>query len=85
MLASTHILLINMKLAQQFTSSDRVMLFPKVKFIVDLIQNTLGDGLAFKEGDSWKQRRKLLSKTFNFDYIKSLVPNIAVLFDRCYD
>jgi cytochrome P450 len=85
MLTSTHIILINMKLAQQMFNTDRFMFFPKFELMVDLMKHTLGNGLAFKEGDSWKQRRKLLSKTFNYDFLQKLVPGIAGLFDRCYD
>jgi len=37
LLNSTHILLINLKLAQQMFSTDRFMLFPKYKFMTNLI------------------------------------------------
>jgi len=74
-----------MKLAQEYMSTDRYMLFPKLKMTGDIIGATYAKGLFLKEGDSWKQRRKLLAKTFNFDYIKGMVPTIANLFGKCYD
>lgn len=46
------------------------MLFSGIKAVI-------GEGIAFSEGDIWKNKRKLLSKVFNFDLIKENIPKMV--------
>jgi cytochrome P450 len=46
-----------------------------------LLKHTIGEGLAFIEGEAWKERRKILSKAFSFDFIKQQIPLISKIFD----
>lgn len=50
-----------------------------------LLKHTIGEGLAFIEGEAWKERRKILSKAFSFDFIKQQIPLISKIFDQQYD
>jgi cytochrome P450 len=45
----------------------------------------LGEGIVLSEGETWKNKRKLLSKVFNFDLIKENIPKIIDICKRCYD
>lgn len=45
----------------------------------------LGEGLAFSEGDIWKNKRKLLSKVFNFELIKGNISKVSEICDKCFD
>lgn len=37
----------------------------------------LGAGLIFSEGETWKKKRKIMSKVFNFDLIKENIPKMV--------
>ena len=41
--------------------------------------------MVFTEGDPWKNKRKLMSKVFNFDLIKENIPKIAEICDKSFE
>jgi cytochrome P450 len=43
-----------------------------------------GKGFFFSEGEKWKNKRKVMSKIFNFDFITSQVPIISKIFDKLF-
>jgi cytochrome P450 len=45
--------------------------------MVEATKAAFGNGLVFSEGDIWKQKRKLLSKVFNYDLIQENIPKIS--------
>lgn len=54
-----------------------------------MLKEVIGDrNILVTEGDEWKSRRKLISKAFTFDFVKSLGPFIVlttnVVFDETY-
>ena len=44
-----------------------------------------GEGLLLSEGKTWKMKRKILNRIFNFDFIKSLTFRIAEVCDSALD
>jgi cytochrome P450 len=49
------------------------------------IKAVVGEGLVFSEAEVWKNKRRLMSKVFNFDLIKGNIAKIADICDKCYD
>lgn len=41
--------------------------------------------MVFTEGDLWKNKRKLMSKVFNFDLIRENIPKIAEICDKSFN
>lgn len=62
--------------------ADNVARHPKMKFIIQNIQRSLGHGIAFSEGDEWKRKRKIMNSVFNFDFITDCIPKIARICDE---
>jgi cytochrome P450 len=42
----------------------------------------LGRGTFFVEKAQWKQHRKMLSKIFNFDLVKTAIPKMSQICDN---
>eukprot|EP00922_Rhytidocystis_sp_ex-Travisia-forbesii_P066859 GHVS01099308.1.p1 GENE.GHVS01099308.1~~GHVS01099308.1.p1 ORF type:complete len:1272 (+),score=179.72 GHVS01099308.1:531-4346(+) len=61
----------------------RPSLFPKTPEILDQLRATLGDGLAFSEGEKWQRARKSLTGIFHFralqEYSSLVVANVCEL------
>lgn len=77
--------LVNPDLIKEFHSANLVNSYPKFDMLVAGTKAVFGEGLAFSEGEEWKNKRKLLSKIFNFELIKENIPKINEICDRCYD
>lgn len=45
----------------------------------------VGNGLIFSEGESWKRKRKIMSKVFNFELLTKNTDKICSVFDKYYD
>ena len=43
---------------------------------LSLFSSILGKGLITSEGSQWKNQRKILSSSFHFEFLKSILPNI---------
>jgi cytochrome P450 len=41
--------------------------------------------MIFSEGENWKNKRRIISKVFNFDLIKANIPKINAICDRWLD
>lgn len=58
-----------------------------ITFFLNLIFGK--ENIIFSEGDQWKKRRKIISKAFNFDYVKlfplTVVPIASEVFSREYE
>ena len=77
--------LIHPDLMKDFFSSDNLANYNKIRIQKGNMERLLGDGLLSCEGDTWKKKRKILNNVFNFDFIKSLAPKIALLCDKVLD
>jgi cytochrome P450 len=42
-------------------------------------------GVVVVEDQEWKNRKKILSKVFNYDFISSQIPNMAMIADKVFD
>ena len=76
--------LIHPDLVQEFLSGENIFIYVKTDFIKNFIRAT-GEGVVFSEGKVWKMKRKVLNEIFNFDFIKSLTPQIADSCDKILD
>ena len=70
-----------MNMGKEVLSAEKFQNLPKVQLSQQLLNHTIGEGLAFVEGAKWKDRRKIVSKAFNFDFLKSLIPLISEICD----
>jgi cytochrome P450 len=64
-------------LIKEFLSGSTPYKYPKISMMVEATKAAFGNGLVFSEGDIWKQKRKLLSKVFNYDLIQENIPKIS--------
>ena len=71
-------------LAQEFLSSEKLPFYKKSDLEKGAIIR-VGSGLVFSEGTEWKAKRKVLTQVFNFEFIKSLSPKIALASDKVLD
>lgn len=49
------------------------------------ITEIFGEGIVFSEGHTWKNKRRLFSKVFNYELLKASIPKIAALCDKNLD
>ena len=78
------ITLIEPTLGKELLSAEKLNIYPKETAVIEGIKLIMGEGLAFSEGDSWKNKRKLMSKVFSFDLIKENIPKITEICDRSF-
>ena len=51
-----------------------------------LMKEVVGDeNILLSEFDKWKKRRKIISKAFNFDFVKSLNPYIISTHNKVFN
>lgn len=79
------IFLVNPDLLKDFYSGNAQSLYRKHELLLSGIKAIMGEGIVFSEGDSWKNKRKLMSKVFNFDLIKENILKMAEICDKCFD
>lgn len=49
---------------------------------LDIISMLEGNGMFMAEGKQWKAQRKILSSSFNFEFLKSMLPEIQAISKR---
>ena len=62
----------SLELVKEYYMPDKVYTQKKAKELLPF----LGAGLASAEGIEWKNKRKVLSSVFNFELLKSNIPNM---------
>jgi len=84
MAGSPYILLHDPALIKEFClNTDN---YVKEPLILDLFAYLLGVGLVIVEGNQWKTQKKMLSSSFHFEFLNSILPNIQKLaFQRFSD
>jgi cytochrome P450 len=45
----------------------------------------LGNGIVFSDGYAWKNKRKIISKAFNFELLQENIPKIADICEDCFE
>lgn len=61
----------NPSLVNELLNPEKLPILPKAKFGFELLNFIVGQGLLNSEGEKWKNKRKIMSKVFNFEFIKS--------------
>jgi cytochrome P450 len=79
------IVLINPDLIKEFYNGNTPYIYKKIEIVEIGTKAVLGEGLVFSEGEIWKNKRKLMSKVFNFDLIKENIPTIVEICNNCYE
>ena len=69
---------VNLDLVKEYFMPEKVYTQKKVTFLFESITAILGKGLIFAEGNSWKNKRKVISSVFNFYLLKSNIPNMKI-------
>jgi cytochrome P450 len=67
---------INPDLIRDFLGSDKINIYQKAD-IFTKNRAMLGLGSFFVEKAQWKQHRKMLSKIFNFELVKTAIPKMC--------
>ncbi len=49
------------------------------------LKDVLGEGIVFSEGNTWKNKRKIISKVFNFELLMENIPKITDICDNWLD
>lgn len=68
-LSTPSLQLMSPELIKGFMQAENVPIYPKMKFLIQNIQRSLGHGIAFSEGNEWKRKRKIMNSVFNFDFL----------------
>jgi cytochrome P450 len=58
---------------------------PKNQAPLEVLFSIIKKGLVGVEGKAWRHRRKLLSKIFNFDFIKEEIPLMVAVADNVFN
>jgi hypothetical protein len=45
----------------------------------------IGNGLFFSEGDQWKNKKKIMSSVFNFEFIKGKIASSNEISNQVFD
>lgn len=72
---------VNTDLIKDFFKPD-ISSHKKIKTSIGGIKLVMGNGLVFRESDSWKKEKKIISKSFNFEFLVSHIPKMKKVFDR---
>jgi len=60
-------------------------MLPKVTLGLQVIRELAGKGFFFSEGEAWKNKRKMMSKIFHFDFVTAQTETIKKVCDRIFD
>jgi cytochrome P450 len=72
-------------LIREVLSPDTILKYKKLDLLVKGIKGVFGDGILFSEGDIWKNKRKIISKTFNFELLRENIPKISGICESWLD
>lgn len=76
-----HLIFLNLNLGKEILTPDKVNTLPKIDIGIKILKHVAGEGLVLIEGERWKARRKIISKAFNFEFLKELIPLISKVCD----
>ena len=75
------VVLSNEKLIKEGLGPDKFIHLQKQKAISETYYWIIKKGLIAIEGDEWKNRRKIISHVFNFDFITYNIPMMSQIAD----
>lgn len=75
----------NFSLIKEIISFDKISILSKVPTGFEGIRYVLDGGIVYTEKDKWKNRRKILSKIFNFDFITSQIEMMVKVADSIFE
>ena len=84
LLEQPHIIFINWKMIKELFNPQKVNVLVKSDVGLQLLKAIGGRGFFFSEGEKWKNKRKVMSRIFNFDFITSQVPVICKVIDKLF-
>lgn len=61
------------------------MITPKMDIAFKITTFIIKRGLFFTEKNVWRNRRRILSKVFNFDLIRSQIPTMKLTADKVFE
>lgn len=67
----------NLELVKKFYEPESVYNFVKHPSFSEGIKMSFGEGIFFSEKDAWKRKRKIISKSFNYDLLIKNIPIIS--------
>ena len=71
----------NEKLIKEFYSNEN-KIYQKSEDRIRNYRRILGDSLLFSEGEKWKDKRRLMTKIMNFNYLKNKQTKIIKIINR---
>lgn len=73
-------------LIKEFVSGNVIHKYHKYSKLAEPLKLVFGEGgLVFSEGEDWKNKRKLMSKVFNFELLTKNIPKIAAICDKAFE
>lgn len=73
--------LINLDLLQAFFNTELVTYVKHEPFLANF-KRVFGRSMGLVEGDEWRRKRKVISNTFHFDFLQSIIPDICSIVDE---
>ena len=84
-LVRPNIVLMNANMIKEMMTSEKMMVLHKEKDLNQVLFSTITNGIIGLEGDDWKNRKKMLSKVFNHDFITGHIPMMINIADKVFD
>lgn len=73
------------ELLKEFYQPANAHYYEKVKSFVSNLKRIIGGGILLSEGEIWKDKRKVMNKIFNYDFITDNIPKIERIIDQALD
>jgi cytochrome P450 len=67
------------------TSPEKFMLMAKERNLFETFFTVINRGMLTSEGTDWKNKRKILSSVFNYEFITSHIPMMIMIADKVFD
>ena len=85
-LGEVYIYFISPEIVKHINTIDKAILLEKSSIVMSMLHYRGDEGLVTAGGMLWKNHRKLVANTFNYDFVKSQVPSITritnIVFER---
>ena len=79
-------MVINVDLLKEVFGTDKVDIYHKNTIALKGTAYLLGGkGLILSEGDSWRRKRKIISKLFSFDMLQENIGKICSINDKVFE
>lgn len=75
----------NPELIKEAYSAEKYFILEKEKDIFGIWLSIFGNGMLASERNEWKDKRKVLSRVFTYDFIIDSLPMIINIADQVFD